>query len=60
MRARTPGTGRPTVSSRAPSMSLHAMTGNSLVPYAVTQLTPVLPVTASATLRVTGVAHHMM
>ena len=32
MRTRAPGTGRPTVSSRAPSISLHAITGNSLVP----------------------------
>jgi hypothetical protein len=36
------------------------MTGNSLVPYAASQPTPVRPVTASATPAVTGVAHHMM
>ena len=50
MRMSTPGTGRPTVSSFAPSSELHVSTGNSLVPYAVTQPTPVLAVTASATL----------
>ena len=60
MRTLTPGTGRPTVSSRAPSMGLAAITGTSLVPYAATHRTPTRRVTSSATLWVTGVAHHMM
>ena len=60
MRRSTPGTARPTVSSFAPSSELHVSTGTSLVPYAVIQLIPTRSVTASATLWVTGVAHHMM
>ncbi len=40
-------------------MSLHEITGSSLAPYAVTQLTPALRLTTSATLSVTGVAHHI-
>ena len=40
-------------------MSLQEITGSSLAPYAVTQFTPVLPLTVSATLSVTGVAHHI-
>ena len=50
----------PTVSRRGWSSGQQAMTGTSLVPYAEIQPTPVRRVTSSATLAVTGVAHHMM
>lgn len=59
MRTRTPRTGLPTVSILVSSSGLHAITGSSVVPYAVSHRIPARAVMSSATLRVTGVAHHI-